>query len=181
MTAQARDADRARLFFALWPDDEVRTHLATWARDAQAECSGRQVRPEKIHLTLFYIGDVERERIPGLETLAETIRGAPFELEVNTLGYWRHNRLVWAGAMRCPDALSELVSALRRALARVDIHDEERPYVPHVTLVRDAVRAPKNISVSGFTWRAREFVLVESVSDARAGRYNAIHRWPLVE
>ena len=138
------------------------------------------MRPEKVHLTLFFIGDFERGRIPRLETLASTIRGASFELEVNALGYWRHNRLVWAGATRCPDALSALVSALRQTLARVDIHEDERPYVPHVTLVRNAVRAPKNISVSGCAWRARDFALVESVSEARAARYDVIHRWPLV-
>jgi 2'-5' RNA ligase len=180
VAAQPRDADRARLFFALWPDDAVRKHLATWAGDAQAQCGGRQVRAENMHLTLFFVGEVGRTRIPALETLASTMRGASFELDMNTLGYWRHNRLVWAGATRCPDALSELVAGLREALSRLDIREEERRYVPHVTLVRDAARPPRNNSLSGFAWHAAEFVLVESVREARASRYDVIYRSPLV-
>lgn len=176
----ARETDRARVFFALWPDDAVRAHLALCAREARAQCGGRQITTEKIHLTLFFVGDVERGRIPVLEALASKIRAAPFELEVNTLGYWRHNRLVWAGTTRASDALSELVSRLSQALAGVDIHEEERRYVPHVTLVRNAVRAPQNPVVSGFAWRVREFVLVESMSTADPGRYDIIRRWPLV-
>ena len=175
------NAGRARLFFALWPDDGVRTHLAAWAGDAQRECGGRQVRTEKIHLTLFFVGEVGRERIPELKTLGSTIGGAAFGFEVDALGYWSHNRLIWAGATRCPDPLSALVAALRRALRSVEIHEEDRPYVPHVTLVRDAVRAPKTNSITGCAWSARDFVLVESVREARAVRYDVLDRWPLVE
>lgn len=168
-----------RVFFALWPDAGVRGALAAAGSEAQAECGGRATASDKIHLTLFFVGDVERERITRLQALASSISAAPFELDLSTLGYWRHNRIVWAGSRRCPAQLVLLVELLRQNLAREGLEAEDRPYVPHVTLVRNAKRAPKKTAIVPLTWRASDFVLVESVRDESA-RYEVIARWPLV-
>jgi 2'-5' RNA ligase len=175
----AAQSGRARLFFALWPDAPVRTTLAALARDAQAECGGRATAPEKIHLTLFFVGDAERSRIEALEAAAASIASEPFELVLDRLGYWRHNRIVWAGASTCPSALIALASGLHGALARAGVKGEERPYVPHLTLVRNAARKPAAATSPPCTWHARAFVLVESVSVAGGVRYDVRSSWPL--
>ena len=170
---------RARVFFALWPDEAVRASLARCARDAQAECGGRAIRAEKIHLTLFFIGAIARERLAALETLALAVRAASFELQVNVLGYWRHNQIVWAGARECPAALTSLVTVLSAGLAGEGIRSEERPYVPHITLVRGATLARATRTAAPLTWRARDFVLVESVAARGGVSYEVRGRWPL--
>lgn len=171
--------DRARLFFALWPEEDVREALVAAAREAQAQAGGRAVPPGKIHLTLFFLGSIDRDRVPALEALAASMRSSPFTLALDTLGYWRRSGIVWCGAARCPDALLLLAAQLRAALVRAGVRDEERPYVPHVTLVRDAPRAPRDIAFSPCAWRAREFVLVESQPDKGSMRYAVRARWPL--
>jgi 2'-5' RNA ligase len=171
--------NRARLFFALWPDEGVRSALAAAAHEAQAQAGGRAVSPEKIHLTLFFIGSTGRARVPAIEALGASLRSSPFELVLDTLGYWRRNGIVWCGAARCPEALARLAADLCEALAREGVRAEERPYVPHVTLVRDAARAPRNIAFAPSAWRAREFVLVESAPDRGSVRYMIRARWPL--
>lgn len=180
MSGGAAAAARGRVFFALWPDERVRGALAALAGEAQIECGGRATKAAKVHLTLFFVGDIERERIGRLQSIAREIRGAPFELEIDQLGYWRHNRIVWAGATRCPRNLSLLAHALHAALTREGLPAEERPYVPHITLLRNARRQPKSKSVAPIAWRAEEFVLVESVQAGSAARYEVIARWPLV-
>jgi RNA 2',3'-cyclic 3'-phosphodiesterase len=173
-------ADRARVFFALWPGAHVAQALAAAAREAQAECGGRPTAPEKIHLTLFFVGDVERGRIVSLQALAGTVRTNAFSLDFDAIGYWRHNRIVWGGMRRCAEALSRLVANLQERLLVEGIESETRPYVPHVTLVRNAQRGPKRTRLGPLAWDADDFVLVESVPAGGGVRYDVIGRWPLL-
>jgi 2'-5' RNA ligase len=170
---------RARVFFALWPEDEVRAALAQAGVHAQAECGGRATASDKIHLTLFFVGDIERSRVAALEACASRVAADPFELDMSTLGYWRHNRIVWAGARHCPGELATLVDNLSLNLAGEGIRGEDRAYVPHVTLVRNARRAPVRSALEAPVWKARELVLVESVRAAGVVRYEIVGGWPL--
>lgn len=179
LSAGVAKGGRARVFFALWPDEALRAGLAARARDAQAECGGRAMGPGKIHLTLFFIGAVERERLAALAVVAQAVRAERFDLQLDTLGYWRHNRIVWAGAQECPAGLSALVAVLSAGLAREGIHGEDRPYVPHITLVRGAARAPAARPFAPLAWRARDFALIESVPAGGGVRYGMRGRWPL--
>jgi 2'-5' RNA ligase len=167
--------NRARVFFAIWPDEAVRDALSAAALRAEAECGGRATAADKIHLTLFFVGEVDRGRIDQLQTWAGTIAARPFDLETSVLGYWRHNRIVWAGSPVTPSALGRLVADLTSALAVAGYRGEERPYVPHVTLVRNARRAPRERVLDTPTWHAREFALVESAG----GRYEPLTKWVL--
>jgi RNA 2',3'-cyclic 3'-phosphodiesterase len=172
-------ADRARLFFALWPSTDVQARLAALAGEARAQCGGRAMAQENIHLTLFFVGSTERTRIPALERAAGHARAQPFSLVIDRLGYWRHNQIVWAGATQTPRELAELAATLRVALAAEGVAGEERPYVPHVTLVRDAERKPAQSGIDPCAWPADDFVLVESVSVQGGVRYEPRARWPL--
>jgi 2'-5' RNA ligase len=171
-------SERARNFFALWPNADVRAALAHAALAAQAECGGRATAAEKIHLTLFFIGEVERSLIPALEQCAARLEAHAFTLDMSRLGYWRHNRIVWAGSDACPPELAALASTLARNLAREGVQGEDRPYVPHVTLVRNARRAPVGRAVPVPSWPVRELVLVESAPAPRGSRYQVIARFP---
>ena len=179
MTAAGANAGRARVFFALWPDASVRTALAALAQEAQAECGGRAMAAENVHVTLFFVGPVERARLAALERAAQRPRGRSFSLTLDRVGYWRHNRIVWAGATEFPAALATLAEDLRVALAREGVQGEERPYVPHVTLVRNAERKPGAPVIEPCVWSVDEFVLVESVSVPGGVRYQPLTRFAL--
>jgi 2'-5' RNA ligase len=168
----------ARLFFALWPAPEVRDALAAIARDLQAECGGRPTRADRIHLTLFFVGQVARERLVELESVAGEVHGTRFTLDFDRLGYFRRSRIAWVGAA-CPPPLAALEAQLRARLAAYASPNDDRPYLPHVTLLRDAPRKPSEQDLPPVTWHAREFVLVESVMAAVASRYDIIGRWSL--
>jgi 2'-5' RNA ligase len=172
--------DRVRLFFALWPSPEVRAALAARALEAQAECGGRAMRSENIHVTLFFVGWTGRERVRELEAAAALVRGTAFSLVFDRVDYWRHSGIVWAGTTQCPAALANLAADLRVALAGIGIEGEERPYVPHITLVRNARRRPVSRAIERCIWDAHEYVLVESVQVGGGVRYEPFARWPLV-
>ena len=164
----------------MWPDALLQEALGEIARSAQAECGGRATPDEKIHVTLFFVGHVERSRIDALKALAASVVAAPFDLKLAIRGYWRHNRIVWVGTRDCPAELAELVEQLQQRLTREGIRGDERPYVPHVTLVRDARRAPAKKAIPELDWRVSDFVLLESVPTGGGVRYDVLACFPLV-
>ena len=171
--------DTARLFFAAWPSAEIQQALGQRAQELKRECRGRAIPAGNIHLTLVFLGDVERSRRAQIDALAGSISARRFELAVDRVDYWRHNRIVWAGVERCPEALQYLVAGLERALAAVRFRVERRPYVPHITLLRDARRAPGQAALSGIAWPVTHFALVESVAQERGRVYQVLREWPL--
>ena len=171
--------DTARLFFAAWPAPEVQRALGEIAQRARRECGGRAISPHNIHLTLVFLGDLPRERIASLEALASTVRGHRFELAVNRLEYWRHNRILWAGVRTCPEALQSLIVRVQDVLAGTEIRFDRRPYVPHVTLLRDARRAPADDACPEVAWPVDDFALMESAPTQGGRAYQVLHSWPL--
>ena len=136
------------------------------------------MRRENIHLTLVFLGNVERARIQRLEAIAAGQRARCFDLEFGAVGYWRHNRFAWVAPHAVPAPLQRLVAALEQALPEESFKFDRRRYVPHITLVRDT-RAPAVLPAPAFTWQVREFVLVESAHGARGAAYRVLATWAL--
>jgi len=132
-----------------------------------------------IHLTLAFIGNVAAGRVPELCALAASIVAPSFDLTIDAAEYWRHNRILWAGPKDCPDALRLLVNGLEDALRKAGFHTEERAYAPHITLLRDARRAPSTLTLPGIRWRLTEFALMQSLRRNNATAYEPIQLWPL--
>jgi len=169
--------DSARVFFAAWPPPEVQRSLGDIAQRA-GEAGGRAIPTRNIHLTLVFIGDVLRARVAELEALGATIVAPRFDLVVDRLEYWRHNRILWAGVEQCPSALLALVERLQEPAATAGFRIERRPYVPHVTLRRDARHAPASARIH-VAWPVTEFALVESAQRERGRGYEVLRKWPL--
>lgn len=102
----------------------------------------------------------------------------PFVLTLDRVGWWPRQRLVWAGTQSCPRELGTLAAALAGALRSGGFSVEPRPFLPHVTLLRDARRAPQQTLFEPVAWRAAGFVLVQSETFGRGVRYRAVAAWP---
>jgi 2'-5' RNA ligase len=166
-----------KLFFALWPDDAVRAQLAGWVRALHAVCGGRPTRTENLHMTLVFLGGVEDARVANVERAADEVAPRVASLVLDTPGYWKHNRIAWAGASVVPRELEALVSELRSALVRSRIAFDSRNFVSHVTLLRDA-REPGNMpALSPIGWKLDGFALVQSVTLPSGSRYEIRKIW----
>jgi RNA 2',3'-cyclic 3'-phosphodiesterase len=172
-------ADTARLFFAAWPAPEVQRAMHELARHYQSECGGRAIPERNLHLTLAFLGNIERAGLAGLKACAAGISVTACDLAIDRVGYWRHNRIVWAGVDRCPAALPALAAALASGLRTLGYELDSRAYVPHVTLLRDARRTPGDPAVPAIEWPVRDFALVESVPRGQGRVYEVLRRWPL--
>lgn len=141
-------------------------------------CGGRVMRRDNLHLTLVFLGSVAREKIPALETLARQLHGDAFALSFGATGYWRRNRIVYAAPQATTAQLRALVTALEQALTNAQFAFDQRPYVPHMTLIRDA-RAPATLLPLAFDWPVADFALIESAHEARGIAYRVLARWAL--
>ena len=160
----ASAAPTARLFLALWPDEPVRQALLAcrdawqWGRDA-----GR-VPPRHLHLTLHFLGEVPRARMPVL-TDGLSVPLTPFEVVLAPLAVWPNGVAVWE-PLECPAPLTRLHDDLGRALQRLGEPIEARPYRPHVTLARRARNAVAPAQVAPLAWPVDRYALVESCAGA---------------
>ena len=165
-----------RLFFALWPNDAARAALTGWSRELRALCGGRAPHPQDLHLTLAFLGSVEAERIEAVERAAGDVEPRTATLVLDRPGFWKHNRIVWAGASSVPAEIETLVVGLRGALARSGIAFDAKRFVSHVTLLRDAREPPWLPALKPVSWEIRGFALASS-SPRPSGRYQILRAW----
>lgn len=105
------------------------------------ERSVRWVRPEGIHLTLKFLGDVPAPRITSVSQAVEAVcRGCePFGFELFGLGCFpnpRRPRVLWVGVREPSGTLAHLQKAVENELAGLGFGRENRPFQPHLTLGR---------------------------------------------
>jgi 2'-5' RNA ligase len=166
-----------RLFFALWPSDQVRRELESLIEDLPPY-RGRAQHADDLHITLFFLGEVEADTRACAEAVAGRIMGRPFDLVLDQVGYWPRPRILWCGSSQVPGPLADLVGDLGEGLRGCGFRPERRPYFPHVTLARRAGGAAASNLARPVVWSVREFVL--SISDPRlTPHYRVLGRWPL--
>lgn len=172
----ARTGGAARYFFAVWPDAAVRDRLGEWAESIHAGPSSRRVPAVNLHMTVVFLGTLEPAQVEAVRGMAS---GAPWSgasLELNRIGYWKRSRIIWAGSREGSASLSALAEDLRGRLRRRGFRVEDRPFVPHVTLYRNAHRRPR-WRQRVVTWPVNEFCLVASRLSSGGARYDVVDRW----
>ncbi|MFY9327054.1 MAG: RNA 2',3'-cyclic phosphodiesterase [Georgfuchsia sp.] len=166
--------DEARLFLALWPGPEVRAAITQYQNMWRWPRKTVRVRPEKLHLTLHFIGDVERNRLPELQQQLR-VNIEPFRLQLDYSELWPHGIAVMRPRV-IPAGIGQLQIALGHALQHLDLPVDAREFHPHVTLARRASEALLPEQQVLIDWDVDSYVLVESKFDA--GRtYSVLARY----
>jgi 2'-5' RNA ligase len=170
----------ARVFFALWPTASVRDALAQQAR-RHGVAPARAMRPETLHLTLAFVGDVAESRLADLQASVADLSLPACDFQLDRLAYWRHKQLLWAGSRQAVPALSQVARQLAQRLldAGFPVDQPERTFTPHVTLVRKLAEQPADLNLPPLAWSSREYVLVRSRLASAGADYQPLGRWPL--
>ena len=129
-----------RLFVALDFPDAVRDAIRDLIARLKPLCkSARWVRPEGMHVTLKFIGEVGAEKLePIVAALAEVRSAGPVEMRFRGVGFFpteRRPRVFWCGIEASPN-LAEIASGIGSALVPLKIPAENREFVPHLTFAR---------------------------------------------
>lgn len=133
----------ARFFVALRPDRAARQALGQCAATLAHRHGGRALCADDTHLTLAFIGAREASFEACLARLLAPA-GTLLEPQALVLGRLRHfgrgrgRMLVWTGPESTPSWLAEAAATVREALNVHAVAFDDRPFVPHLTLVRSA-------------------------------------------
>ena len=161
----------ARLFLAVWPGPAALRALAEWQARWTWPPGAAVVPPERLHLTLHFIGPVPTVRLPEIARgLSVPMRR--FELHLDHAELWPRGLAVLF-ADRVPDALAELHAGLQAGLQRLALPTETRPYRPHVTLARKAKGAVAPGGPAPSRWSVHGYALVQS-----RGGYHTLQHYP---
>jgi len=162
-----------RLFVAVALPEPISAALRGLIQALRGELPGlRWVRPEGIHLTLKFLGEVAETGVPGLEAeLSAGLRGAlaPFAASVAGLGLFpegpgRRARVVWVGVTAPGGSLAALRELVERACVRAGYPPERRPFSPHLTLARVGDEGPPP-GLAQAVWSGRQLDLGELAVD----------------
>jgi|KBSMisStaDraftv2_1062788.scaffolds.fasta_scaffold03464_3 2'-5' RNA ligase len=176
---QALRPAKRRVFFALRPDPRVRASLAQAALHMHGATQGRCVRDDNIHLTLAFVGAVGQQDLARLLEPPSGVFTSAFVLTLDHCGCWAEKGIGWAAASHTPDGLRVLAENLAGWLRDAGFELDNRPFRPHVTLVRNAQCVPPKGPMAPVEWRIAEFALIESLPMPGGVSYLPLRSWPL--
>lgn len=168
---------RRRLFFALWPGDELRTRIVRATRAEVRGTGGKPTPPENLHMTLHFLGHTPDDLIEPLIERVSALPLDPFDLTLNQYGYWQRARTLWLGIKETPPELAELARDLGRISHELGLPRRRRAFIPHMTLARKVNRLTPREPPSPMHWPVSEFALVESVLGGRHSRYTLLEHF----
>jgi 2'-5' RNA ligase len=131
-----------RAFLAIDLPDRLRSEIGRIQDRLRPQVSGiRWTRPEGIHLTLKFFGNVSKDEIETLsQAIEKTAAGSlPLTLRLGTPGVFpemRRPRVLWIGVEGDVAQLAGIQKDIEGGLAAAGFRGENRPYRPHLTLGR---------------------------------------------
>lgn len=174
-----------RLFVAIRPPEPIRDLLID-AMDDSADF--RWQDDEQLHLTLRFVGEVERPLADDLADALGRVRSASFELRIAGVGRFeqRNSGALWAGVEPKPP-LASLAAKVERACIAVGLEPERRAFHPHITLARWNGRRTREVhdflqrtrGLSSDPFEVTEFILFESRLSRHGAHYETAALYPL--
>ncbi len=174
-----------RLFVAIRPPKAVRDLLLD---TIEGIASLRWQEDEQLHLTLRFVGEVERPLAEDIAVALETLRFAPFDIRIAGVGRFDHCKrgALWAGVEpRAP--LAALAAKIERICVGVGLPPERRAFHPHITLARWGRGAGDSLDpfLAGHAalrcddFRVDKITLYESRLGRDGAHYEAVADYPL--
>ncbi|MBL1141839.1 MAG: RNA 2',3'-cyclic phosphodiesterase [Proteobacteria bacterium] len=169
----------ARLFFALWPNDEVRKELRKVSNLYKDE-NIRLTKNSNLHITLEFLGEVSEQDQAELIQQTNNIISKPFSFELTSIGYWPKPGILWIAPEIIPDELLNLVKQIQTMVKQQGLRIDERPYKPHVTIARKVKWHTVTKKSIHLPWIVSSFALIVSKPGNSGVYYEPIEEWPLV-
>jgi 2'-5' RNA ligase len=174
-----------RLFVAIRPPEPIRDLLIDAMDDSP---DFRWQEEEQLHVTLRFIGEVERPVADDIAAALGRIRSERFALRIDGVGRFeqRSSGALWAGVEpRAP--VAALAAKVERACQSAGLEPERRAFHPHVTLARWKGRRTRE--VQAFLERRRDlasppfevdrFILFESRLSRHGAHYEEVADYAL--
>lgn len=176
-----------RLFVGIRPPEAIRDRLL----DAMDDSAGlRWQSDEQLHVTLRFIGEVERPLAEDIATALARLRAPAFALSIAGVGRFDHSNsgTLWAGVAP-KEPVAALAAKIERLCTSLGLEPERRTFHPHVTLARWYGRRDHEVlcflegqrALASPPFHVSEFILFESRLSRHGSHYEAVAQYPLCE
>ena len=169
-----------RLFFALWPSDQIRQSIVEVLSCLPAQINGRVMQTQNLHATLHYVGQVTESTKDCMHAAAQSVKAEAFQMNLDCLGLFQKAKIFWLGVQNTPEQLMQLHNKLGTALEDCGFKTDARAFSPHLTLLRKCRGPVPENSDFSIPWRVEEFVLVESITCKEGVKYQVLERYSLL-
>ena len=174
-----------RLFVALQPPSIIRRHCLDAIAGGPPGWAWQ--REDQLHLTLRFIGEVERPAAEDISAALATIRSSPIEFGLHGVGFFDQGRQGVLFARAIPrEPLEALHKKVDRALVSAGVEPERRAFLPHITLARrrrSAIEPSSWLEAHAALVAPPEavdhFTLFESRLGHDGAHYEAVAEYPL--
>jgi 2'-5' RNA ligase len=174
-----------RLFVAIRPPEPVRDLLID-AMDDTADF--RWQDEEQLHITLRFIGEVDRPVAEDLAAALGRIHAQPFTIRVNGVGRFeqRSSGALWAG-VGPKEPLAALAAKIERVCQQAGLEPERRTFHPQITLARWKGRRTREVAafldrtrrLASEPFEVSEFTLFESHLSRHGAHYEEVATYSL--
>lgn len=181
-----------RVFCAINLPGEVREKVLAHSlklRQAAPEAQVSFSRPDNIHLTIKFLGDISVSRVDSLSNAAANAASGfePFAMRVQGSGTFPTRgapRVLWIGIEDVHGRLDELYSRLEDECAKAGLGKEARAFHPHLTLARlrkpegarALAEAHKQMQFGPIEFSVSELLVIRSELSSAGSKYTTISR-----
>ena len=174
-----------RLFIAIRPPEPVRDLLIDAMDDSP---DFRWQNDDQLHITLRFVGEVDRHLAADLTDALSRVRSPRFTLRIAGVGRFeqRNAGALWA-AVEPKEEIAALAAKIERVCQHIGLTPERRAFHPHITLARWKGRRTRE--VADFLHRRRgfdsepfevdSFILFESRLSRHGAHYEEVASYPL--
>jgi len=134
-----------RVFIAIDIDEAIRRSLGDLQQELASKAGTKKgdvkwVRPENIHLTLKFLGEIKDEQVVDVCKIVKDVsdKHKKFELDIETVGSFggKSARVLWVGVGQGSENLLQLQNDVEQRLASAGWPAEARKFTGHLTLCR---------------------------------------------
>jgi 2'-5' RNA ligase len=184
-----------RVFCAIDLPHDVRAKVLAHSmrlRHAVPAANASWSKPDNIHLTVKFLGEIPQSRVDSLSiAAANASRGVePFAISVQGSGVFPTRgqpRVLWIGIEDLEGKLGDLYRRLEEECSKAGFKKEERPFHPHLTLTRmrkpegarALAEAHKQIKFEPIEFTISELLVIRSELSSAGSKYTTISRHPL--
>lgn len=165
--------DKIRSFIAINTSEKIKSEFSRLLNELKVkpELSIKWVKPEQLHLTLVFLGEVSplfiQRATASLKPVINNFK--PFQCQLQGLGAFpdiSRARVLWLGLSTGKEELTKLHKEIVRNLIPIGYTPERRPFSPHLTIgrLRDytSVDFIQKASFSSSIWEVREVIIYQS-------------------
>jgi 2'-5' RNA ligase len=170
---------KQRLFIALYPQTSVCKQLYRLTKDLVTATGGRAVPEPNLHLTLRFLGALDKSEQACIVEKLDRIQGQSFTLRFAAVEHRKRQQMLWAIVADTPRALSGLAEEIERSSIECGFPASDHAFKPHMTLARKVRKTVRQQEIGSLETRIDEFCLVRSETLPQGSQYTILKTWAL--